>query len=350
VRFDFARLARTGLYGAVWSGRVPADVAGAPPLSVWQWRRHVHEQAHRSLTTEPALWVLYPIPGDDPIWIPFGPRDLETGAAGAQRMLSDAGVSRGDVVLAVAPPAPWAGNTLPYLFSSADRLVAFDPPARADSLRSDEGLAGVAVFPLSVTTVEYKSDLAVFPLSRGPTVIAGSRGDMEALLALAQRAGQRRPRFRLALVVGFAVAAHASDLSDSTAELLYVPGMFAPAGGRPDVPGVWLPPAAVHVELIPDEEWGRAAQDPSRVPAILTAAESVGAAGELVVTVANSVLPVIRLRTALRVRVADADPAVGIRIEVLNRMAPRTRDAAAAFAPAARPGRTRQNHRADREA
>ncbi|MGH2349091.1 MAG: hypothetical protein ACRDFT_06445, partial [bacterium] len=77
---DLPALARTALYRDVWGGRVPAAVDAAPPLGVWQWRRHVHTGAHRSLIGPPAVWVLYPVPGDDPIWIPFGPADLEAGA------------------------------------------------------------------------------------------------------------------------------------------------------------------------------------------------------------------------------------------------------------------------------
>lgn len=317
MNLDFGRLARTELYRSVWAGRAPGTIADAPVLPVWQWRRYVHERAPRSLLTEPALWVLYPVPGDDPMWVPFGPADLERGAATARSMLADAGVRTGDSVLAVAPPAPWAGNTLPYLFSATDRLSAGEPLA--------------SVFPLSVATVEYKADLTVFPFSRRPTVIAGARADIDALLELAGKAGLQRPRFRLALIAGSMASVPPADLSESTAALIYLPGLFAPAGGRPDEPGIWLSPETAYVELIPDEEWSRSTQDPSRVPAIRTAAEAVGTSGELVVTVDNSVLPVVRLRTALRVRIAEFDADRGVRVEVLNRTPPRAREAVAVF-------------------
>ncbi|HEV8353879.1 MAG TPA: hypothetical protein VGR24_06745 [bacterium] len=321
---DLPALARTALYRDVWGGRVPAGVEDAPPVSVWQWRRHVHTEARRSLTGAPAVWVLYPIPGDDPIWIPLGPADIETGAALVGTTIAAAGVTPGDTVLAVAPGAPVAGNLLPYLLSSADRLRSFDAPT---------SVQGVSVFPLSLSTVGYKPDLVVFPLSRRPSVIAGTSADVAGLMELARRAGVTPPRFRLALLVTPPAGLHDAELADATANLLYLPGLFAPIGGRPGRPEVWLPAETATAELIRDDEWGRAVRDLSRVPAIRALTETQGESGELVITVHNAALPVVRMRTAIRVRVAEPGP-TGAWLEILSRAPGRAADPVAAFTPA----------------
>jgi hypothetical protein len=324
---DLPALARTALYRDVWGGRVPAGVDDAPPVSVWQWRRHVHTDARRSLTGAPAAWILYPIPGDDPVWIPFGPADLQIGAGRVGRTIAAAGVMPGDTVLAVAPSAPLAGNLLPYLLSSADRLTSFDAPASAP---------GVSVFPLALSTVGYKSDLVVFPLSRRPSVITGTSADIAGMMELIRRAGLAPPRFRLALLVGPPAGPHDAELADHTAHLLYLPGLFAPLGGRTGRSGVWLPADTVIAELIRDDEWGRSIQDLSRVPRIRTLAASEGDAGELVITVPNTALPVVRLRTSLRVRVADVEPGTGSWLDVLSDVPARVAQASSSFTPASR--------------
>lgn len=339
MRLDWARLARTPLYRAAWGDQRPDSLEDAPPMTVWQWRQHIHAHAERSLLSNPALWVLYPVPGDDAVWVPLGPADIEAGAAFARRMFASAGIVPGDAVLAVAPPAPWAGNTLPYLFSSTDRLLPKGSRLAAE------------VFPLSVTTVGYKADLSAFPLSRLPSVVAGSPDEIDALLQLAQTAGLQAPRFRLALLVGTHPAeTNRADLADSIVHLLYIPGLFAPVGGHPDDTGVWLPAELLTAELIADDEWGRSVQDPARVPLVRPLAVAAGETGELVITVLNTALPVVRLRTALRIRVDEIAPD-GTRVEVISRPAARpAAERVSAFTPAARPVRTRQNHRATGEA
>ncbi|MBI3976051.1 MAG: hypothetical protein HY334_06640, partial [Armatimonadetes bacterium] len=67
--------------------------------------------------------------------------------------------------------------------------------------------------------------------------------------------------------------------------------------------------------LIPDEEWGRTVQDPAHRPRAVPLAAAVGFSGELVVSVDNRALPVVRFRTQERVRVAEVDAARGVRVE-----------------------------------
>lgn len=337
MKFDWTRLARMPLYQTVWGGRAPAALEDATPMSMWQWRRHVHADAGRSLLSHPALWVLHTVPGDDPIWVPFGPPDIVNGAAFARGMFTAAGILPGDMVLAVAPPAPWAGNTLPYLFSATDRLLPSDSPALAQGLRPDTPPTGAEVFPLSVTTVAYKADLSAFPLSRLLSVVAGSPGEIDALLQHAQRAGVAPPRFRLALLVGPDAAEPRSiELAHTVVPLLYLPGLFAPLGGRPEAAGVWLPSEMLTAEIVLDDEWGRSVRDPSCIPQMRAVGAAVGESGELVITVDNAALPVIRLRTAIRIRVEENTPA-GARVTVLTLPTVRpVAESSSAFTPAAR--------------
>ncbi len=325
MNVEWARLARLSLYRAAWGGRAPRALEDAPPLTVWQWRRHVHTDPARSLLGHPALWALFAIPDDDPIWVPFGPDDIAAGAAYARGMLASAGVLPGDPVLAVAPPAPWAGNTLPYLFSSTDLLVPAQTHPAAE------------VFPVSVVTVGYKTDLSAFPLSRSPAVVCGSADEIDQLLRRAQLTGTTPPRFRLALLVGGeSIDARGEDLAESVAQLLYLPGLFAPLGGRSGEAGVWLPAEMLTAEMVPDDEWGRGVQDLSRIPRMQALPTAIHEAGELVVTVPNTVLPLIRLRTGLRVRVEAVTPA-GARISLLTRRSTRPiAERASAFTPATR--------------
>src|SRR3972149_1493249 len=108
------------------------------------------------------------------------------------------------------------------------------------------------------------------------------------------------------------------SFAETCVSLLHLPGALAPFAGRPDGPGGWLAGGKGPAELIPDAEWGRSIQDPAYAPRALSAADAHGLSGELVATVDNEALPVIRFRTQERVRVLAAD-AAGVRI---SRIAP----------------------------
>jgi hypothetical protein len=277
-------------------------------VTAWAWRRLFDRDPGRSLARPAVLWCLHAIPGDDPIWIPFGHDDIRREAARALAVFRDAGIRDGDVVLSVAPPGPWVANATPYLISTADSLDPDQRPLAAE------------VLPLSVLTVSFKADLTLFPFGRAPSVLVASAADALAIADLARSAGAPPLHCRLLLLYGPATdRARVSGLADTCVDLLHLPGAFAPFGGRPGEVGVWLPQQAVSGELIPDEEWGQAVQTPAYVPQALPLASASGLSGELVVSVPNEALPVIRFRTQERVRVLQVDPERGIRIE---RMAP----------------------------
>lgn len=320
-----ARATGLPLYRTAWSGRAPEALEEAPPLSAWAWRRFVRRDPGRSLAQPPALWALHPLPGDDPIWIPFAREDIIDAARRAGTLFSQAGIVSSDIVLSVAPEGPWLGNALPYLISGTEGLV----PGRLPPLPE--------VLPLSVLTVSFKADLTLFPFTRVPSVVVGAAAEVMAIMAAGRGAGAAPLRSRLLLLTGPATDhAAVSDLADTCVDLLYLPGAFAPFGGRPGERGVWLPRDVVLGELIPDAEWGRAVADPSYHPRVLPLTAAVGLSGELVVSVDNAALPIVRFRTQERVRVAEVEATRGVRVE---RVAP----IAAAGVDGARPfrGQTR---------
>jgi len=300
------RAATLPLYRAHWHGRTPRALEEAPFVSAWAWRRMV--KRHAGALIRPAvLWALHPVPGDDPVWIPFAHDDVAAEARRALDVFRDAGLRPGDVVLSVAPEGPWVGNALPFLMAAADSLVPDRPPL------------GVQVLPLAVLTVTFRPDLTLFPFRRLPTVLVGSSVDLHAIADFARAAGAPPLRCRLLLLSGPATdPTVVRSFAETCVSLLHLPGALAPFAGRPDGPGVWLPGDKVRAELIPDAEWGRSIQDPAYVPRALPAAAAQGFSGELVVTVDSEALPVIRFRTQERVRVLAAD-AAGVRI---SRIAP----------------------------
>jgi hypothetical protein len=279
----------------------------APFLTAWGWRRLVHRDPGGALTRPAALWALQPVPGDDPIWIPFAREDIFDAARRARAVFAEAGIRAGDVVLSVAPEGPWVGNATPYLISGVDALTPGESPL------------GAEVLPLSVLTVSFKHDLTLFPFQRSPSVLVGTAADVLAVAATAQAAGAPPLRSRLLLLTGPAVErAVVRDLAPECVDLLYLPGAFAPFGGRPGASGVWLSSgkdAPLEAELIPDEEWGRSVQDPAYRPRALPLDAALGLSGELVVCVENHALPIVRFRTQERVRVVEVSPARGIRVD-----------------------------------
>lgn len=281
---------------------LPAD---AVYLTPWVWRRLVGRRPGRSLRRPAALWAMQPVPGEEPIWFPFAHEDIVTEARRARQVFREAGVRRGDVVLSVCPEGPWVGNALPFLLTATDALVPDLPPL------------GAQVFPLSVLTVTFKADLTVFPFGQAPTVLIGAASDLRTVADSAYRAGAPRLRARLLLLLGPPTdAALLHDLAESIVPLAHLPGALAPFGGRPGRSGVCVPHDVVTAELIPDEEWGRAVQDPAYNPRAVPAAAALGESGELVVSYANHALPVVRFRTHERVRVVAAE-AHGVEIERL---------------------------------
>ncbi len=285
-------------------------MSGAPFLTAWEWRRRVRRDPGRALIEPPALWALQPVPGDDPIWIPFARQDILDAARRARTMFREAGIRDGDVVLSVAPEGPWVGNAVPALIAGVDALTTGEPPL------------GAEVLPLSALTVSFKQDLTLFPFARSPTVLVGTAADLLAVAAAARTAGAPTLRSRLLLLTGPAVEeAITRDLVDERVDLLYLPGAFAPFGGRRGEEGVWLPTGAeapLEAELIPDEEWGRATQDPAHRPWALPLSAALGRSGELVVSVRNHAVPIVRFRTQERVRVVEVSATRGIRVERLR--------------------------------
>lgn len=273
-----------------------------PFQTAYQWRRTVHARPAAFLRQQPALWAMFEIPGDDPIWTPFASADVARAAASVQTLFRAAGVTRDDVILSVAPGGPWAGNALPYLLSASDSLLA------------DGEVIGAEVLPLSVLTVAFRPDLVLFPLRRAPSVLLGGATDLQEVLAQAATLGAPPPMPRLALV-------HGGDgsyrFAPQDVELLFLPGCLAPVGGTPGQRGVWLPFDAVHAEVIPDEEWARGIASPGRIPEAVVAERAQDVSGELVVTVDDHALPLVRFRTHRRVRVAEVGPA-GVRVELLS--------------------------------
>lgn len=241
----------------------------------------------------PALWALFEIPGDDPLWMPFSARDVVLAARTAAAMFRLAGVRAGDIVLSVTPGGPWAGNLLPYLLTAADSLVDGTP-------------LGAEVLPLSALTVSFRPDLTIFPLRRGPSVLLGRAEDVDAVLAHARAAGAPEIAPRLSLLYGQDGNRDRDGAAEHVA-LLYVPGLLAPCGGAPGRRGVRIPPEAAVTGLIPDEAWARSVAIPGTVPEVLAAPSARGRAGELVVTPAADALPAVALRTQLRVEVIDVD-------------------------------------------
>jgi len=299
-----ARAAALPLYRALWNGRVPRVIEEAPLLSAWAWRRHVRRDPGRSLAQPAALWVRQPVAGDDPIWIPLAREDILAAARLAGTVFREAGIGPGNVVLAVAPEGPWVGNAIPYLISGIDAVAPGASPL------------GAEVLPLSVLTVSFKADLTLFPFSRAPSVVVGAASEILEIVAAARTAGASPLHSRLLLLFGPATdRASVRDLAETCVDLLYLPGGFAPFGGRPGESGVWLPSAQVQGELIPDEEWGRAVTDPAHRPRTVPLTAAVGLSGELVVSVDARALPVVRFRTQERVKVAEVDAARGIRVE-----------------------------------
>ncbi len=295
------RVAALPPYRAHWHGRAPRTLEEAPFMTAWAWRRMVIRHA-RALIRPAVLWALFPVPGDDPIWMPFAHDDVVAEARRALDVFRDAGLRPGDVVLSVAPEGPWVGNALPFLMAATDSLVPAHPPL------------DVQVLPLAVLTVTFRPDLTLFPFRRLPTVLVGSAADLHAIADFARAAGAPPLRCRLLLLSGPATdPATVRGFAETCVSLLHLPGALAPFGGRADEPGVWLPQDKVRAELIPDAEWGRSIQDPAHVPRARPAAAAQGLSGELVVTVDDQALPVIRLRTQERVRVLAAD-ADGVRI------------------------------------
>lgn len=299
-----ARAAALPVYRALWDGRAPRAIEEAPFLTSWAWRRLIRRHPARALARPAALWALQPVPGDDPVWIPFARGDVIAEARRARVVFREAGITPGDVILSVAPEGPWVGNATPYLISGTDALVPNEPPL------------GAEVLPLSVLTVSFKADLTLFPFARAPSVVVGAAAEVLAIAASARAAGAAPLRARLLLLSGPATDRSAvRDLAERCVDLLHLPGALAPFGGRPGEAGVWLPQTEVRGELIPDEEWGRTVQDPAHRPHAVPLAAAVGFSGELVVSVDNRALPVVRFRTQERVRVAEVDAARGVRVE-----------------------------------
>jgi len=282
------------LYRATWDGRAPRSLAEAPFVTPWNWRRLVDRRPGRSLRQPPALWALHPIPGDDPIWTPHAHEDIAAAARRARAVFREAGIRPGDVVLSIAPEGPWVANALPFLLAAADSLIPDLPPL------------GVQVFPLSALTVAFKADLTVFPFAQMPSVLVGAAADIRAVADLAQRAGVPPLHCRLLLLLGPPPEAESlAQVAETVVPLLHLPGTIAPFGGHPGSAGVWLPAAVVSADVIPDEEWGRALQHPAYVPPAVPVAAALGTTGELVVSLANQALPIVRLRTQERVRVVE---------------------------------------------
>lgn len=278
-----------------------------PLLTPWRWRRMLSTRPLRRIAA--ALWCLCEIPGDDPVWMPFAPADIEEAARAADGVFRAAGVHAGDVVLAVAPGGPWLGNVLPYLL------------AAADSLLPGGEVIGAEVIPLSVLTASYRPDLTLFPFERAPSVLLGPRAELRAVLELAD--SQRIPPLqpRLALVYGDARDGgrdtHDGAPAPNDVELLYLPGALAPFGGSPQVEGIWLPSSRVRCEVISDDEWARSVAFPHVTPRALPAHEAEGVTGELVVTVPNHVHPLSRFRTQRRIALRSVE-AAGVWISLLD--------------------------------
>lgn len=290
-----ARAARLPVYRALWGGRTPRFLRDAPLLSAWTWRAHVHRAPARCVAERPALWTLHEVPGDDPVWVAYAAADVVAEAASAVAAFRRAGVRDGDRALVVAPPGPWAWNAVPYLLSGLESVVA-------DRIRCE-------VFALSMVTVSFKPELAIFPIEQRPSVLVAPAADVARLVELAP--GLRALPLRLALVAG-----PAAQIAWPTVGLLHLPGCLAPFAGEPGEEGLRLDPDRVTAELVPDEEWARAIQFPGRTPEAVALADAVGLSGELVVTVANRALPLVRFRTQERVRVRGA--AGGPRVERLT--------------------------------
>lgn len=299
----FDRAGRLPLYRRLWGVRTPRALEEAPYLTAWWWRQIVHPDPGRAPAVHPALWCLSAIPGDDPIWVPFGHDDILADAARAQITFRNAGIAAGDLVLSIAPSGPWVANATPYLIAATDSLTGRRP-------------LGAEVLPLSVLTVAFKPDLTVFPFGRRPSVVVAAAADLATMVSLAASAGAQPLQCRLALMYGPAVErTRVPRVAETIVDLLHLPGMLAPVGGRPGLPGVWLSEPAVTAELIPDDEWARAIAHPGVQPAAVPLAQALGRAGELVVTIPGSVLPLVRFRTQERVRVMEVDAADGVRIE-----------------------------------
>ena len=118
------RAATLPLYRAHWHGRTPRALEEAPFVSAWAWRRMV--KRHAGALIRPAvLWALHPVPGDDPVWIPFAHDDVAAEARRALDVFRDAGLRPGDVVLSVAPGGPGVGNALPFLLAAGGAPLCF---------------------------------------------------------------------------------------------------------------------------------------------------------------------------------------------------------------------------------
>lgn len=265
----------------------------------YEWRRTVQSRPAAFLRAQPALWSLFEIPGDDPIWVPFGSADVEKAARGVQALFGSAGVTREDVILSVAPGGPWPGNALPYLLSASDTLLTGGDVITAE------------VLPLSAMTVAFRPDLVLFPLRRRPSVLLGDAADLQTVLAQATAQGAAPPTPRLALVYG---NDGSHQFAPEQVSLLFLPGCLAPVGGLLGQRGVWLRFDVLHAEIVPDDEWARSVATPGRIPECVVATEALGVTGELVVTVENHCLPIERLRTHHRVQVMEVGP-TGVRVE-----------------------------------
>lgn len=266
------------------------------PHSVWECRRL------RPRAT-PALWALFEIPGDEPLWMPFSAGDVARAARVAHTMFALAGVRAGDVVLSITQSGPWAGNLLPYLLTATDSLT-------------DGAVLGAQVFPLSVLTVSFKPDLTLFPLGRAPSVLLGRADDVDTVLGHARDGGAPEFTPRLALLYGRdRTRAYAPEHVD----LLYVPGLLAPCGGAPGRRGIRIPAGAAAAGVIPDEAWARSLTIPGTVPEVLPADRARRQTGELVVAPAGDAILVKALRTQLRVAVTDVEADGSAWVEPLSR-------------------------------